>query len=299
MGLASFNFLGDAKWSVVMPVVVTILTVIAIAVMSQRRIKGGILWGIVGDTVCYYPLGLTVPRFYANFSIGTLNPIDAFADFGKLSLGRIFSESFEFSAYIAAYGEANLVLVLATSAPAFGMVDMLDTIGTLYGTCANGDLLNEDGELPIMNRAMLADAIATMVGTVCDTSTVTTYVESTTGIAEGGRTGLTLISAAVMFFIAMSFLSVAALIPNCATAAALIYVGVLMIDGIKNIDWSSPAAAVSAFLTMVLMPFTFNISYGIAFGIISSVLISVFSGNSNEIKATHGLLRHCLLQCLC
>ena len=164
------------------------------------------------------------------------------------------------------------------------MVDMFDTLGTLFGACSVGGLLDEEGNIPRMEKAMLADAIATCTGAVCGTSTVTTFVESSAGVAEGGRTGLTSVSCAVMFFIAMFLAPVAALIPSCATAAALIYVGILMIGGVKNIDWEDSAAAVPAFLTIAFMPFTYTISYGIAFGLLSYILIKLFTGKVKEIK---------------
>ena len=131
---------------------------------------------------------------------------------------------------------------------------------------------------------MLADAVATTFGSVCGTSTVTTFVESSAGVAEGGRTGLSAMFTALFFFIAMFLAPVAAMIPGCATAAALIYVGILMIGGVKDIEWGDPAVAVPAFLTMTMMPFTYNISYGIAFGLISYIFIKLCTGKIKEIK---------------
>ena len=162
---------------------------------------------------------------------------------------------------------------------------MFDTLGTLYGACSRGDLLTEDGEIPNMEKAMLADAVATTCGAICGTSTVTTFVESSAGVGEGGRTGLASIATAVLFFIAMFLSPVAILIPSCATAAALIYVGVLMINGVKKIEWTDPEIAVPAFLTLAMMPFTYNISYGIAFGLISYIIIKLFTGKVKEITA--------------
>ena len=135
-----------------------------------------------------------------------------------------------------------------------------------------------------MDKAMLADAIATTTGAVCGTSTVTTFVESSAGVAEGGRTGLSSMFTALFFFIAMFLSPVAQLIPGCATAAALIYVGVLMMACVKEIDWHDPASSVPAFLTMAMMPFSYNISYGIAFGLISYVAIKLFTGKAKEVK---------------
>ena len=131
---------------------------------------------------------------------------------------------------------------------------------------------------------MLADAIATTTGAICGTSTVTTFVESSAGVGEGGRTGLASMSTAVFFFIAMFLSPLAQLIPSCATAAALIYVGVLMMNCVREIEWTSAEIAVPAFLTVAMMPFTYSISFGIAFGLISYTFIALFTGKAREIK---------------
>ena len=135
-----------------------------------------------------------------------------------------------------------------------------------------------------MEKAMLADAIATCTGAVLGTSTVTTFVESSSGVAAGGRTGFSSLVTAVMFLIALFLAPVAKLIPAVAYGAALVYVGILMIGCVKDIEWSDVSVAVPAFLTMAMMPFTYNISYGIAFGLISFVVIKIFSGKVKEIK---------------
>ncbi len=290
VGLGSFNLLGNATWASIMPRLVTILAVIAIAVLSMKKVRGAILWSILGGAAAYYLLGLTVPGFYAGFTVDTLNPLAAFAAFGSEAFGKVFTAGFDFSGYLAAEGHSigTLVITFATTSLAFCMVDMFDTLGTLYGACRGGNLLvkNEKGEdeVPNMNRAMLADALATCTGAVCGTSTVTTFVESSAGVAVGGRTGLSSVVTAAMFLVAMFLSPVASLIPACAYAAALIYVGILMIGCVKNIDWDDPAAAIPAFLTMVMMPFSYNISYGIAFGLIAYVAIHLISGRIKEIK---------------
>ena len=282
--LGSFNLL-SGSWGAVMPMLVTIAAVLAIAIMSKRNVRGAVLWGILGGAVLYYLLGLTVPEFYANLGIAMSHPFEAFKAFGTEAFGKVFTEGFDFSVFAAEHGVANLVLTIVTTALAFCMVDMFDTIGTLYGACARGNMLTEEGEVPRMDRAMLADAIATTTGAICGTSTVTTFVESSAGVAEGGRTGLSSMFTAVFFFIAMFLSPIAQLIPGCATAAALVYVGVLMMGCVKEIDWHSADIAVPAFLTMALMPFAYNISYGIAFGLISYVVIKLFTGKVKEIKA--------------
>lgn len=292
VGLVSLNLLGSATWGSIMPVLVTVGALIAIAVLSKRGVRGAILWSILGGAVVYYALGFTVPGFYENFLAGvSLNPLDAFRDFGDMAFGKVFTEGFDFSGYLAMEGHSvgGLVLAFATTALAFCVVDMFDTLGTLYGACRGGNMLvkNAKGEeeVPNMDRAMLADALATCVGAVCGTSTVTTFVESSSGIAVGGRTGLTSIVTSVLFFIALFLSPVAALVPGCAYSAALIYIGTLMISCVRDIDWADPAVAVPSFLTLTVMPFTYNISYGIGFGLISYIFVRLFTGKAKEINA--------------
>ena len=291
VSLVSFNLLGDATWASIMPLLITIVTLFAIAILSKKKVKGAILWSILGGTVLYYLLGLTIPEFYNGFFDGiSLNPFDAFREFGSQAFGKIFTEGFDFSAYLSAEGHSvgGLVIAFLTTALAFCMVDMFDTLGTLYGACRGGNMLvkdeNGDEQVPNMNKAMLADAVATCTGAVCGTSTVTTFVESSAGVAAGGRTGLSAVVTAVMFFIATFLSPVASLIPASAYAAALIYVGILMMSSVKDIQWDNPSVALPSFLTMAIMPFTYNISYGIAFGLLSHVVIKVFTGKVKDVK---------------
>ena len=286
VNLRSFNLLGgNVTWADIFPALITLLAVFAIGIMAKKKVKGAVMWGILGSAVLYYAVGLiTVPGFYAAAIAPNLSSdfLGAFKDFANLSFGKVFTEGFDFSAYIAAHGTFDFVVMFITTMLAFCMVDMFDTLGTLYGACSAGNML-EDGEIPNVNRAMLSDAIATCCGSVMGTSTVTTFVEASSGVAEGGRTGLSAMSTAAFFFIAMFLSPVAQLIPTYACAAALIYVGVLMIGGVKDVDWSDPATAVPAFMTIVMMPLTYNISYGIAFGLLSYIVIKLFTGKVKEI----------------
>lgn len=286
VGLVSFNlFSGNATWASIMPVLVSFGSVLAIAIMSKRNIKGSVLFGILGGAAAYYLLGFTIPGFYDGFTAGfSFNPFTAFVDFAHQSLGKVFTEGFNFSPYIEANGMGAFVVTLLSTALAFCMVDMFDTLGTLYGACARGDLLDENGEVPKMDKAMMSDAVATTIGAMCGTSTVTTVVESSAGVGEGGRTGLTALSTAFFFVVAMFLAPLTQLIPSCATASALIYVGVLMMNCVRDIEWSSAEISVPAFLTMAMMPFTYSISYGIGFGLISFTVISLFTGKAKEIK---------------
>ena len=245
VSLASFNvFNGSAKWSTIMPLLVTLITLFIIAILSVNKVKGAILYGILSGSVIYYIFGAPIKGFYSSITSSfNFNPVASFC-----------------------------------------LVDMFDTLGTLYGACSRGNLLTKEGKIPNFEKAMFSDAVATTVGAVCGTSTVTTFVESSAGVAEGGRTGLAAVSTAVFFFIAMFLSPVAQLIPGAATAAALIYVGVLMMKCVVDINWLDPAVSVPAFLTLAMMPMTYNISYGIAFGLIGYVIISAFTGKIKEIK---------------
>ena len=285
--LGSFNLLKQGNtWGDIMPMVVTICTLLAIVIMSIKKLRGAVLIGIVGGMAMYYLLGLTVDGFYAELNINFISPIGAFKEFGSQSLFKVFTDGFDFSAYIEKYGNANLILTMVTTALAFCMVDMFDTLGTLYAACERADLLDEKGEPINMNRGMLSDAIATTTGAICGTSTVTTFSEVNAGVAAGGRTGLTSVFCGAFFFVAMFLSPIAQLVPSCATAAALIYVGILMMASVKNIEWDDFKISVPAFLTLAVMPFTYNISYGIAFGLISYIIISVCCGDIKKIKVS-------------
>ena len=283
VNLHSFNvFTGEQTWATIFPMLITLIAVFAIGAMSKKKVRGAVLWGILGAAVLYYAIGLiTVPGFYASAVAPNLTSdfFGAFRDFGTQAFAAVFK-----SAFIAANGTGAFVVMLLTTMLAFCMVDMFDTLGTLYGACSAGNMLDKDGNVPNMDRAMLADACATCAGAVCGTSTVTTFVESSAGVAEGGRTGLASMATAVMFFIAMFLSPVAQLIPTYACAAALIYVGVLMMSNVRNINWDDPAAAVTGFVTVAFMPLTYNISYGIAFGLISYVFVKIFTGRIKEIN---------------
>lgn len=292
VALASFNLLGSATYGSVMPLIVTVLGVIAVAIMAKKNVKGAVLWAILGSAALYW-IFMAIGYGYGDAACKDVingftfaNPIDAFADWGKYSVGKVFTDGFNFDAYLATHNGGNLALVIITSSLAFCMVDMFDTMGTLYGACARGNMLEADGGIPNVNKAMLCDAIATTTGAIAGTSTVTTFVESSSGIAAGARTGLASLMTAGCFLVAMFLSPIAAMIPSAATSVALIYVGVLMMNCVREIEWTDAAEAVPAFLTISMMPFTYNISYGIAFGIISWLIIKAVLLLINKIKKT-------------
>lgn len=299
VALASFNLLpedmgGSATYGSVMPLIVTVLGIIAVAIMAKKGVKGAVLWAILGGAALYWVF-MAIGYGYGDVtcqgvidSFAFDNPIIAFKDWGTQGVGKVFTDGFNFDGYFAAtgLGGGSLALVIITTSLAFCMVDMFDTMGTLYGACARGNMLEEDGSIPNINKAMICDAIATTTGAICGTSTVTTFVESSSGIAAGARTGLASLVTAGCFLVAMFLSPIAKMIPNCATAIALIYVGVLMMNCVREIEWTDAAEAVPAFLTIAMMPFTYNISYGIAFGIISWLIIKAVLLLINKIKKT-------------
>ena len=296
----SFNVLGDTSFFTykngtvggMAPALVALLGVIAIAVLSKKNVKGAILWGLLGSAALYYVFagiaagaGSDAARqMFGDISLS--NPFGAFAAWGKDSAGVVFYEGFDFSHYLSVEGNngGTLAVVLITSALSLCMIDMFDTIGTLYGACAKGNLLDKDGTPVRMEKMMLADAIATCTGAVAGTSTVTTFSESASGVAAGGRTGFTALVTGLCFLVAMFLSPVAQLIPRCATATALLWVGVLMMSSVTKVKWEDPADALVAFMTIVVMLLGNSISKGIGIGIITFILVMLCTGQVKKIS---------------
>lgn len=253
--------------------IVAIVGVIIIAVLYTLKIKGSILIGIFATTVLAYATGVTkMPDLSLNFMDQARDFISV--SFFKLDFTHLFSSG-------NILGSLTTILVLIIS---FSLVDMFDTIGTLLGTARRANLLDENDEMPRMRQALLSDAIATTTGALMGTSTVTTYVESSAGIGEGGRTGLTSFTTAILFLVAIFLAPIVGIVPGIATAPALIVVGAMMVSGLKDMDFDDFSEALPGFLTIAMMPLSYSIANGIAFGIISYVFIKLFSG---KIKETH------------
>ena len=294
--LASFNLRVFSNDGVSMiAAAVSILSLLMIAIFSKLRIKAAMVLGIIGSAILYYifcAIGLAAgsascKAVFDAISFEDLSPFQAFADFGNQAFAQVFINGFKGI-------ESAKIFDFIAALIAFAMVDMFDTIGTLMGTCQaagkESGLLDEKGEVKNIQRALLCDSIATCTGTILGTSTVTTFVESSAGVAEGGRTGLTSLVVAILFAIAMFLSPIASLVPSCATAGALMYVGVLMMRNVTDIDWKDPAAAVPAFLTISVMSFTYSISYGIAAGFLSYTLIKLCTGKVKEISPITAIL---------
>ena len=302
IGFASLNILkalgivkdpsNSVSYFSIISVFITLLSVIAIAVLSHKKVKGAILWGILGSTALFYIMtGLGCAWKDTNClklfnSISIEDPFKAFAQWGNESVGQVFANGFNFSGYLAIEGNngGTLTVLILTSALSLCMIDMFDTLGTLYGACSKGGLIDEEGNPLRMNRCMLSDAVATCVGSVCGATTVTTYVEASSGIAAGGRTGFAALVTALCFLVATFLSPLAQIIPGVATNAALIWVGVLMMSSVKNINWENPLTALPAFLTITVMAFGYSISFGIGIGIISCVIIKICTGKIKQIS---------------
>lgn len=285
VSLASFNLI-SGDWAKTMPLIVMLFTFFTIVILQIKKVTGAVLLGMIIGTLVYYGVGsVSIPGFVEKMiSFNVTNPWVAMNEFTTQSFMAVVSSGFDFTGFIAKHGEMNFVFTLISLSLAFCLLDMFDTLGTLYATCSAGNLLTKEGEIPKMEKAMLSDAVATVAGAFCGSSTVTTFVESSTGIVAGGRTGLTSVFTAMFFFIAIFLSPLAQFIPSCATGAALVYVGVPMMASVREIDWTMPQTAVPAFLTIVMMPFSYNISIGIAFGLISYIIIEVAQGRGSHVR---------------
>lgn len=256
-------------------VLLAIIGIIITGILVIRNIKGNILWGIlitwVLGIICqlaglYVPnpeLGFygLLPDFSAGLSVPSLEPI-----FGKLDFSNVFSLNF-------------IVVIFA-----FLFVDMFDTIGTLIGVSSKANMLDEEGKLPHIKGALLADSVATTVGAVLGTSTTTTFVESASGVSEGGRTGLTAVTTAILFGLALFLSPIFLAIPSFATAPALVVVGFYMLTNVVNIDFNDMSEAIPCYICIIAMPFFYSISEGISMGVISYVALNLITGKVKEKK---------------
>ena len=274
------HFKGETFHSVGIGALLTLIGVLLIAVMLIKNVKGAILYGIiltwVLGIICELT-GIYVPD--AEAGMYSVIPT-AFVSFDFSYLGNTFGQVFNLD--FTNFNIGNFIVVVF----AFLFVDLFDTLGTLIGVASKADMLDEEGKLPRIKGALLADAIATSAGAVLGTSTTTTYVESASGVTEGGRTGLTAATTAVLFLLASIFSPLFLTIPSFATAPALIVVGFYMMGAVVKINFDDMTDAIPAFLTILVMPLAYSISEGIAIGVVSWTLINLLSGKAKEKKIT-------------
>lgn len=259
-------------------VVLAILGVLFTGILMVKKVKGNILWGILFTWIlgilCEVS-GLYVPD-PSKGAFSTLpNLSNGLASFTPASLSPLFLE-LDFS-QVATF---NFVVVLL----AFLFVDIFDTLGTLIGVSSKANMLDADGKLPRIKGALMADAVATSIGSVLGVSTTTTYVESAAGVSEGGRTGLTAVTVAVLFLLSLFFSPFFMAIPAFATAPALITVGFLMFTAVAGIDFNDMTEAIPCYLAVIAMPFAYSITEGIAFGVISYTIINLIAGKTEKVS---------------
>ena len=268
--LVQFVKINGAKWADIAPAIIALLGFIIISILTKLKVKGAVLLGILVTSVIYYLATWQLP----SFDLGSIT--QPFKDFAAIGITGVFkAESWKNAFSGEMIGSIFSVIMLIVT---FCLVDMFDTIGTLYGTASEADMLDENGDPIDIDKSMTCDSIATVSGAVCGTSTVTTFVECASGVAAGGRTGLTSLVTSICFALCLFLSPIASIIPAAATAPALIFVGVLMLKNFSKVDMEDMRSAVPAFLTLVMMPLTYSIANGIGIGAISYVLITLFTG---------------------
>lgn len=265
--------------ALILNVIVALIGLFVIAILHQKKVKGSVLFGIVISTVIYW-IGSFILGNNPFASLATASFIPPFGDMFNLTFCK-----FDISA-ILNMGVVSAVMTVVS----FAMVDMFDTIGTLLGTAKASGMLDENDELPGMNKAMLCDSVATMAGAALGTSTVTTFVESAAGVEEGGRTGLTSLVTSLLFLVSIFLAPVFGLIPGAATAPALVFVGILMLRSIKDVDFTDMTALVPVVLMLIIIPVTSKIGDGIGFGLISYTILKIFSGKVKDVSILTAVL---------
>ncbi|HHT96762.1 MAG TPA: NCS2 family permease [Clostridiales bacterium] len=252
---------------------------LSIAVMHQFKVKGSVLWGILITWV----LGIIAQLlglYVVNIDAEVYSLIPSFGSLKDLVPPSLAPTFFKFDFTYVTKNFMDFVVIVF----AFLFVDLFDTVGTLVGVASKADMLDKDGKLPRVGNALLADAAGTVLGACLGTSTVTSYVESSAGVSEGGRTGLTAVTTAVMFILALFFAPVFLAIPGFATAPALIFVGLLMMSSVLKMKFEGDMAdVIGGFLAIIMMPFTYSIANGIMFGMLAWVIIKVITGKFREI----------------
>ena len=276
-----------------LPALLALAGLLAIAILEKFKVKGSVLISIAGITVLYYIITGTVPSFDMS-SVG-----QAFSDFAEIGITGVFQPEAWANAFTgeAIGGVLSAIMLIVT----FCLVDMFDTIGTLYGTASQANLLDDKGDPIDVDKCIACDSIGTAVGAVLGTSTCTTFVESAAGVGAGGRTGLASVITSACFLLCLVLTPLAKLVPSCATAPALIWVGVLMLKGFAKVDMNDVRSSVPAFLALIMMPLTYSISNGIGIGCIAYTLITLVTGNfkKRDIPVTVisilFILRFCLI----
>ena len=264
-----------AEYSVMVLTVITMFVgLFTIILLAKKGKKAAVLIGMLVASVVYWA-GQAI-FFHTNpfASLTTASWVPPFADMASTTLFK-----FDFAGFLQIGWFTAITLIIT-----FCMIDMFDTIGTLVGTASRAGMTDENGNMPQMKEALLSDAVGTVFGAVTGTSTVTTFIESAAGVEAGGRTGLTALTTAVMFLACMFIAPIAAIIPAAATSSALIYVGVLMLEGLQNVDFSDMDQIVPVFIMLLAMPISGSIGHAIGLAMIAYTFIKVFSGEAKNVS---------------
>ena len=268
------NSMGAEYTAMVLAVVTMFVGLFAIVLLSLRGIRAAVLLGMLAASLVYWAGQALILHTNPFASLAEASFVPPFADMFSTTFFK-----FNFPSFFQIGWFTAITLVLT-----FCMIDMFDTIGTLIGTASRAGMTDKEGNMPNMREALLSDAIGTVAGACTGTSTVTTFVESASGVEAGGRTGLTALTAAVMFLLCVFIAPVAAVIPPPATSAALIYVGILMLQGLRNVDFSAVDEAVPVFLMLLAMPISGSIGHGIGIAMICYTAIQIFTGKASKVS---------------
>ena len=271
--LAKTN-MGSGYSAMVLSVVTMFVGLFAIVVLAQRGVKGAVLLGMLIASIIYWAGEAIFLGTNPFASLATASFVPAFGDMASTTLFK-----FDFRGF-AEIGWFTAITLIIT----FCIIDMFDTIGTLVGTASRAGMLDKDGKMPNMKQALLSDAVGTVAGSLTGTSTVTTFVESASGVEAGGRTGLTALTTGIMFLACIFIAPIAGIIPAAATSSALIYVGVLMVAGLKNVDFDDICQALPVALMMIAMPISGSIGHAIGIGLITYTVIKVFTGKAKDVS---------------
>jgi len=263
------------------PVLAALFGLLATGLLLARRVRGALLWGIILTTI----VGMFIP-VTTDAGTQTLTRIPTgLGDIVSMPDWSILTGTF-FQLDILGALKMGLLMVIFT----FTFVDLFDTAGTMIGVATKLGILDRKGSFPGAGKALISDSVGTIFGSLCGTSTVTTYVESTAGVAEGGRTGLTSTVVGLLFLVSIFFWPLATIVPSQATAPALIIVGLLMMEPVLKLNLEDYTEALPAFLTLILMPLTYSIAYGIVFGILSYTFLKLLTGRWREVSLTMWVL---------
>ena len=268
------NAMGSAYGQMILTVVTMFIGLFIIVALAKRGINGAVLFGMLGASIIYWA---------GSFIFLNTNPFASLADASFLPPFQDMAQTTLFKLNFQGFLDIGWFTVI-TLTVTFCIIDMFDTIGTLVGTASRANMVDDQGNMPKMKQALLSDAIATVTGACTGTSTVTTFVESAAGVEAGGRTGLTALTCGLLFLACIFLAPIAAIIPPAATSAALIYVGVLMLQGLKNINFGDMDQMVPVCLMLIAMPVSGSIGHGIGLGIIAYTMIKVFTGKFKDVS---------------